>query len=119
MILEFAWNLGFWLTIYYFSPSHTFISEFISQFINYFLAASEGNDKRFFSTDNVVIFSICYFINFCCILILNEVIILNFWGLDYNTIKRIQQRERTDCNLKDIILLKTLNKDEEENEEGD
>ena len=41
---------------------------------------------------NIVIFSIAYFINFFCCLVFNEVIILNFWGLDYNTNKRINER---------------------------
>ena len=43
----------------------------------------------------------------------NEVIILNFFGLDYNTTKRIKARERTESNIMDIISLKGLTKDEE------
>jgi len=118
IILECIWNLGFMLTIYYFTPSHTFISEFISQFTYYILSAIEGNNKDFFATDNVVIFSIGYFINFCCIIIFNEVIILNFFGLDYNTKKRIQERERKDSDFNDGINLNNIvNEEEDENEE--
>ena len=58
-------------------------------------------DKKddYFSTVNFVVFTICYVINFFCILIFNEVIILNFWGLDTNTTKRIKQREDGDQKL--------------------
>ena len=115
IILEFTWNLGFWLTIYYFSPNHTFISEFISHFANYLLTAFEGTNNKFFSTDNIIIFTICYFINFCCILIFNEIVILNFFGLDHNTIKRIQQRERTESNIENFINLDSLSQNEDEN----
>ena len=34
----------------------------------------------------------CYFFNFILCLVFNEVIILNFWNLDYNTRKRISER---------------------------
>ena len=114
IILECVWNLGFMLTIFYFTPSHTFISEFISQFSFYILSAVEGNNKDFYSKDNVIIFSIGYFINFCCIIIFNEVIILNFFGLDYNTRKRIQQRERKDSDFNIGIDLNSISEDENE-----
>ena len=35
IILTFIWNLGIWLTVYYFSPCHFFISEYISEYIIY------------------------------------------------------------------------------------
>ena len=114
IILECFWNLGFMLTIFYFTPSHTFISEFISQFSFYILSAVEGNNKDFYSKDNVIIFSIGYFINFCCIIIFNEIIILNFFGLDYNTRKRIQQRERKDSDFNIGIDLNSISEDENE-----
>ena len=91
LIIQFFWNLGIWLTIYYLTPCHYFISEYISEYI-YYLQNATDSDKPFYSTVNIVIFSICYFINFFCCLVFNEVIILNFWGLDYNTKKRINER---------------------------
>ena len=42
--------------------------------------------------------SICYIIIFFFCLIFNEVLILNFCGLDYNTRKRISEREKTEYN---------------------
>ena len=58
-------------------------------------------------------FSISYFIVLFFILIYTEVIILNFLGLDYNTKKRIEQRERTDSDIMGMISLRNLTKEEE------
>ncbi len=112
LIIQCIWNLGFWLTIYYFSPCHAFISEFISD-IFYLIRNSIEKKDEFYSTRNAIIFSISYFIIFFFVLMFNEVIILNFFGLDYNTKKRIKARERTESNIMDIISLKGLTKDEE------
>ena len=46
-----------------------------------------------------MIFSICSAVNFFCILAFNEIIILNFCNLDYNTKKRIQERGKKDLEL--------------------
>ena len=102
LIIQCIWNLGFWLTIYYFSPCHTFISEFISE-IFFYIKNSIEKDGELYSTKYAVIFSIFYFIIFFFILIFNEVIILNFLRMDYNTKKRIEQREITESNITDMI----------------
>ena len=96
--IKFIWNLGIWLTIYYFSPCHYFISGYISDYINYIIIASNSSDE-FFSSINITIFTIAYLINFFCCLVFNEVIILNFWKLDYNTKKRIRERMNLDTQL--------------------
>ena len=95
ILLEFICYLGLWVTIYYFTPSHCFISENISEYINYITNAIETDDD-FYSLNNRIIYSICNIINFFGFLIFTEVIILNFCKLDYNTIKRIRQRESKD-----------------------
>ena len=95
LIVEFIWNLGIWLTVYYFTPCHFFISEYISEFIYYIINAFNSDDN-FYSIINIIIFSIASLINIFCSLIYNEVIILNFLGLDYNTKKRIQERMKID-----------------------
>jgi hypothetical protein len=94
LIIHFIWNLGIWLTIYYLTPCHTFMSEYISEYIYYIQDVNNPPNKEFYKTHNVVIFSIVAFINFCCCLVFNEVVILNFCNLDYNTNKRIQERQR-------------------------
>ena len=114
LIFQCIWNLGFWLTIFYYSPCHTFISEFISEIIINITNTIKGEEEFYSSTKNIIAFSICYFIVFCFILVFNEIIILNFWGLDYNTVKRIQQRESKDMDYMDMISLQIVSKEEEE-----
>ena len=93
IIIEWIWCSGIWLTISYFTPCHYFVSEYISEYIYYIVKATSSNEG-FYSNINIVIFSISFFINFFCCLAFNEIIILNFYGLDYNTSKRIQEREK-------------------------
>ena len=121
LIVEDIWNLGIWLTVYYLTPCHHFISEYISEYVYYMIEARQKKDtNKFYSTTNVVIFSICYFINFLCCLIFNEVFILNFCGLDYNTRKRINQRiskEKTDLIDSQNLIEMGTEKDEDESNE--
>ena len=95
IILTFIWNLGIWLTVYYFSPCHFFISEYISEYIIY-LTDIRKSTHDFYSTHNIIIFSFVYFINFFCFLVFSEVVILNFCNLDYNIKKRIRKRMKID-----------------------
>ena len=95
IIIEWIWISGIWLTIYYFTPCHYFISEYITEYIYYLLNI---NKSDFYSTFNIIIFSFSFFINLFFCLVFNEVIILNFCGLDYNTSKRIKEREMNDIN---------------------
>ena len=94
LIIQFIWNLGIWLTIYYLTPCHYFVSAYISEFIYYIESIKKSKDEPFYGTNNIIIFSIFAFVNFCFCLVSNEVIILNFCNLDYNTKKRIQERQR-------------------------
>ena len=107
IILTFIWNLGIWLTVYYFSPCHFFISEYISEYIIYLADIRKyKSESNFYSTHNIIIFSFAYFINFFCFLVFNEVIILNFCNLDYNTKKRIAERMKfDDAKIKEEIPL--------------
>ena len=45
---------------------------------------------------------------FFCI-IFNEVLILNFWGLDYNTNKRIKKREKKEYDQSETDNVTVLN----------
>ena len=94
LLVQFIWNLGIWLTIYYLTPCHYFVSAYISEYIYYAESIKRNKDKSFYCTNNVIIFSIFAFVNFCCCLVFNEIIILNFCNLDYYTNKRIQERQR-------------------------
>lgn len=96
LLVEYIWNLGIWLVIYYFTPCHYFIPEYISEYFYYMLKVTDEDNKtnNFYSNVNCILFSICFILNIIFILIFNEVIILNFWKLDYNTNKRIKEREK-------------------------
>lgn len=100
VLIQFIWNLGIWLTIYYLTPCHYFISSYIAEYFNYIVSATSSDDD-FYSTINIIVFSISYFINFFCCLVFNEVIILNFCNLDYNTAKRIKERIKEEALLCD------------------
>ena len=97
LIIEFIWCLGIFLTIYYFNPCHFFISEYISEYI-YYMKNAYCSDNKFYSSVNIIIFSIANFINIFCAIVFNEVLILNFCKLDFNTKKRIEERMNTDEN---------------------
>ena len=101
LLMNTTWNLGIWLSIYYYTPCHFFISEYISEYIYYIMNAVESNED-FYSTANIIIISFAYVINFACCLVYNEVIILNFWNLDYNTKKRIEKRMDIENNAHSI-----------------
>ena len=60
---------------------------------------SRKSNEDFYSNINIIIFSIAFFINLFWCLVFNEVIILNFWNLDYNTKKRIDERMKIDDAL--------------------
>jgi hypothetical protein len=118
LLLIYIWNLGIWLIIYYFSPSHYFISEYVSEYIYYILKYNEnhGSDD-FYSTVNCTLFSIFFILNIFFFIIFNEVLILNFCRLDYNTNKRIKQREKKEYDQSEnentpTILMEDLSANE-------
>lgn len=99
LILQFIFNIGIVLTIYYFTPFHFIISEFISELLKYYINLIEfyefdkkENNDFIYSTNNIIIFSLVFFINLLCSLIFNEIIILKFFGLEYYTKKYINKR---------------------------
>ena len=118
LILEFFWNLGIWLIIFYFSPCHFFIPEYISEFIFFIYKAICKEDEFYSDTINCIVISICYFIILFFCLVFNEVIILNFCKLDFNTRKRIDERvtiEYIEINTNEIVLRNsTLDESDEE-----
>ena len=104
ILFYFITNIGIWLTIYFFTPFHFIISESISEYIyltyDYF---SGTNYKK----SDVIIYSLIYIINIFFSLVFNEIIILNFCNMNYNTKKYIERREREEMenymNLGPII----------------
>ena len=102
IFLEFIWNLGIWLTIYYFTPCHFIISESISEYIYYTKEAINCNERKFkrnFNLFNLILYSSAYIINIISAIIFNEIIIINIKGLGDFTKKKIREREKLDTFL--------------------
>ena len=105
---QFIFNLGLWITVYYFTPCHTIISENIME-IEYYIYDYGGNrdywlEKGFYW--NFWLMPTILIINLICSLIFNEIIILKFCNLDYYTKIRILEREKND-SAKIVDLLDT------------
>lgn len=99
IILEFLWNLGIWLTIYYFTPCHFIISELISECIYYCLETiinynKSEKDMLFYA--GIILHAISYIVNIIFSLVFNEILILKCCGLNKYTKLKIQERERID-----------------------
>ena len=104
LIFQLISCLGILWTIYYFTPFHFIVSEFLSELISYYIKMakknpSKNNDNDFiFKTHNIIIFTIIFFINFICSLIFNEIIILKFCKLEYYTKTYIKDRATIDTS---------------------
>ena len=64
LILQYIWNLGIWLLIYYFSPCHYFISDFSSEFFYFIIAPFNKYDHSFHTPVNyalIILFSLIIF----------------------------------------------------------
>ena len=123
IILVFIYTAGIMLTIYYFTPFYFIISEFFSEMLNYYinLIRHYGFDKSssfdfIYKTNNIIIFSIVFFINLINSLIFNEIIILKFCKLEYYTEKYIRYRSNIDVSA---LFLDKDSEEESDNEKID
>ena len=112
--LYFVFNV---LTIFNFSPYLNVLTDFLTPFllsISYFIFfPSKRNKKKF------ILEFIGYIIIFFGALILNEIIVLNFWGLNENTYENISKRGILESNLLGEISPNDEKDDNEDPTEGE
>ena len=102
-IFQFFSNLGIFWIVYYFTPFHFIISEFICEILNYYIKYFQSDPNQnnkygfIYENTNIAIFSSVFFINLICSLIFNEIIILKFCKLEYYTKKYIDIRAKDDA----------------------
>jgi hypothetical protein len=113
IIFSFSCNIGIWLSIYYFTPFHFIISELISEYIYYTYDWLFGDSD--YEVGNIILYSLIYLINLFFSLIFNEIIILNFWGLEFNTKKNIEKRQRNDEILANSDFYLSFNSSSDKN----
>ena len=109
LLIEYIWNLGIWILIYYFSPCHYFISDYASEYIYFILKRFKKKDPFFHDNINYIFMIICGIFIFIFSLVFNEVIIINFKNLDYNTNKRIKEREKIEKNISSHEMFQLMN----------
>ena len=95
LVVKFIYTAGIWISIYDLTPCHFIISDFTAEMISFYVKIINKThiDNYFFTSTNIIMFSIIFVINLICSLIFNEVLIVKFFGLHYYTDKYIKKRE--------------------------
>ena len=104
LFFSLLFEIGLWLTIYYFTPCHYIIYESIADFLEIILSELENKQSfdEIYSKEQKITFFILYPIFIFIVLVFNEIIILNFCNLSFNTNIKIMERERKDILSYDI-----------------
>ena len=112
LIIKFIYTAGIWISIYYLTPYHFIISDFMSGMFKFYITAitEAENEDEYYDTTKIIIFTIVYVINFICSLIFNELFICKLCELHYYTEKYIKIRE--------VIELSTIEKEENDQRES-
>ena len=104
------------LTLFYFSPILVMVTDIISPMLFWIAKTIEKGPVM----PDVIIYPIGYIITLVSCLIYNEMIILNFWGLNKNTKKFVEYRQSEEsielAHAHDEIILENLKKDSEEDD---
>lgn len=115
IFMSSLYQIGLWLTIYYFSPCHYIIFETIGNILD--VTYTIIKDENYFKKNEQIFFVALYPIILFIVLVFNEIIILNFCGLNYNTKIEIMKRERLDTIYKESFGYSPYIDDSEENSE--
>ena len=97
LIFAIVADIGIWLTINFFSPCHFLIIEIIRNCLDIYLDFFKN--KNLYSKKQLITFTVLYPILIFDLLIFNEIIILNFCGLNQNTKLYIMEREKKEINI--------------------
>ena len=110
---QFLYNLGSWITVYYFTPLHTIISEnAIEIYYNIYDIKSNiayWEEKGY--VWNMWVIPIILVLNLIFSFIFNEIIILKCCKFDYNTRIKIEERERRESNKLFNVIDKSFDTD--------
>ena len=99
------------LTIHYFTFVHFFISSFIAVIIMYIENNIEmKKDKDYDFITHLIVYAVELF----GLLVYNEIIVINKWGLNINTVKGINEREKEEVDTLQNIEKVNKNKDRKE-----
>jgi len=100
LILSFCFSLILnvltFLVIFYFSPTLLMITDIINPIISWIM--SLFTDKEGHTSIEIILNSIGYFLVLFSSLIYNEIIIFNFFGLNGNTKKYLEIKQREELN---------------------
>ena len=114
LILVFSFSLILnvltFLVIFYFSPTLLMITDIINPIISWII--SLFIDKEGHTSIEIILNSIGYFLVLFSSLIYNEIIIFNFFGLNGNTKKYLEIKQREELNS-------IIDDDDEERSEGE
>ena len=83
------------LVVYYFSPTLFILTDIISPLLTWITKSIRNGEKSI----NICLKSLGFFIVFFSSLIYNEIIICNFWDLEKNTKKYIEEREKEESQI--------------------
>ena len=100
LLCSFLQEMCLWLTVYYFTPCHLFISQVFGEFTDTTLKMFinfDHNPKQYNIIQKIT-FYILYPIVILSVLIFNEIILLNFFGLSKNTKYQLDIRQKIDGN---------------------
>ena len=121
LFFSILFEIGVWLTIYYFTPCHYIIFECIADFLEIIVSELEDN-KSFddlYCDKQKITFYILYPILILIVLIFNEIIILNFCNLSYNTKDKIMEREKNEnfsSNINENRLMANIIEDDDDDD---
>ena len=98
---DIIFEIGLWLTIYYFSPCHFVIINVLLEMCVIGKQIIDGQTNMI----QIITYAVLYPVLFLAILIFNEIIILNFCGLNLKTKKYLMKS--ADSEIKDEELSRT------------